>query len=371
VTLRVRLFPADRSGCGHYRCIFPGRAVEALDEDVELEWVFDPTDDGSLELQLVGSIGVARVVGVTHPGCDVVVLQRPAHRHLAEAIPFLQAHGVAVVCDFDDDFENIDTRNPAWRAYNPRLSPELNSAWARVAAQYADLVTVTTPALARRYGGHGRVVTLPNYVPESHLDAKPLEEWARPWLKLGYAGSAAAHPGDLEVTGDAVRRLLDSEALTDRFGFLAVGGEGILRNLGLRADPRVEVMSAVHIEEYPSALASLDVGIIPLRDSVFNRAKSWLKGIEYAAAGVPFVASPTQQYKALADLGVGSVVGTTTRAAGAWTRALAPLLEDTALRELRAEEGRLAVRALTYERHGWRWLQAWSDALTVRRAGPD
>ncbi len=34
------------------------------------------------------------------------------------------------------------------------------------------------------------------------------------------------------------------------------------------------------------------VGIAPLVDRPFNRSKSWIKGLEYSAFGLPFVASP-------------------------------------------------------------------------------
>ena len=56
---------------------------------------------------------------------------------------------------------------------------------------------------------------------------------------------------------------------------------------------------------YTSSVAELGVGLVPLLDSAFNRAKSWLKGLEYAALGVPFVASPTPEYVKLAGLGAG------------------------------------------------------------------
>jgi len=42
-----------------------------------------------------------------------------------------------------------------------------------------------------------------------------------------------------------------------------------------------------------------DVGIVPLTDIPFNHAKSYIKGLEYAAAGVPFVCSYSPQYDEL------------------------------------------------------------------------
>jgi len=107
---------------------------------------------------------------------------------------------------------------------------------------------------------------------------------------------------------------------------------------------------------------------VPLRDSNFNRSKSWLKGLEYAALGVPFVASPTKPYQKLAELGCGDVVRPTTRSTDAWQRALMRYVEDEEYRRLRAEEGRIQARSMTIEGHAEEWLQAWSNALTLRRA---
>ena len=63
--------------------------------------------------------------------------------------------------------------------------------------------------------------------------------------------------------------------------------------------------------EYPFGFA-FDIGIVPLNDVVFNIAKSWIKGIEYAAAGVPFIASEMDEYKRLHNkYGIGRLASTT------------------------------------------------------------
>lgn len=52
----------------------------------------------------------------------------------------------------------------------PTTNREQNGKWLGVAWERADLVTCSTPALAERYGKHGRVAILPNYVPASYLE---------------------------------------------------------------------------------------------------------------------------------------------------------------------------------------------------------
>jgi glycosyltransferase involved in cell wall biosynthesis len=54
----------------------------------------------------------------------------------------------------------------------------------------------------------------------------------------------------------------------------------------------------------------MQVGLVPLNRIPFSEAKSNLKGLEYAAAGIPFIATPTEEYRILAEAGVGRLAST-------------------------------------------------------------
>ena len=68
---------------------------------------------------------------------------------------------------------------------------------------------------------------------------------------------------------------------------------------------RVSTQMMTRIDEYPNLLSRFHVGLIPLTRKPFNEAKSNLKGLEYAAAGIPFIATPTEEYRVLHASGVG------------------------------------------------------------------
>jgi glycosyltransferase involved in cell wall biosynthesis len=86
------------------------------------------------------------------------------------------------------------------------------------------------------------------------------------------------------------------------------------------------------IETY-ATLMSMDIGIIPLRDFPFNRCKSDIKGMEYAASGIPFIAQNLDAYVKLNEqLGVGRVA----KKPADWIKHLKQLIADP---ELRKEEG--------------------------------
>lgn len=299
------------------------------------------------------TVVLPRVRGVSKPDADVVVLQRPLRRELVECIPYLQGHGIAVVVELDDDFERIPPRNIAWKQTHPKQSPERNWKWLRMACDMADLVTCSTPALARRYGGY----VLPNRVPESYfaIEREP-NETERP--VIGWTGNASTHPDDLPVAGDAVRRLI----LQGRADFALVGdGRFVAHCMGLPQEYPLRASGYVPIDIYPEYMSQFDVGIVPLEMNAFNEAKSWLKGLEFAALGVPFVASPTSEYKALADTGAGWLADTRK----SWFHSLDRLL---ATRDDVAPAQREAVRSWTYENHAESWWTAWEIAWAKRKA---
>lgn len=90
---------------------------------------------------------------------------------------------------------------------------------------------------------------------------------------------------------------------------------------------------------------------------------SWLKSLEMAAVGVPWVASPTPEYRRLHELGCGALA----RKPKEWLRELRRLIADPALRQERSETGRQVAAGLTVEGHAWRWAEQWRLALDLQR----
>lgn len=317
---------------------------------------------------------------VAPPDADVIVMQRPSFPQLAKSIPHYRKKGIAVVVDIDDDLAHIDPANPAWLAMHPDADykreryaalyrrngePEKAKAilegrayiaphsWKEVenACRAATMVTVSTPALADVYGrGHSAV--LRNYIPRDFLRVPRLDS-----DKIGWAGSTHSHPGDLAAMGGSIRTLL-----RDGSEFMVVGNsDGADRELGLN-EP-VPATGAIDYDKWISAVSQIGVGVAPLADNRFNRGKSWLKPLEYSAAGVPWVASPRIEYEALHRLGAGRLA----RKDRDWTRALRELVTNERLRESESEAARHLASMLTIEDHAWRWAEIWTQALARQR----
>ena len=365
--MRVQLHAADMGGCGHYRVIWPAQAVHynELDVEVDLRTPDDGTASFPVRVDRAASAVAGRVVLLEELDADidadVVVLQRPLTAQLVTVVKALKAAGVAVVVEVDDDFEHIDPRNTAWptvQPFNEHVTGR-NYRHLRECCELADLVTVSTPALAELYGRHGRVEVIPNYVPTGYLHIEPpTREPGDVGLRLGWSGNVDTHPADLNVTRGAVGRLC--RELAAPFHVIGDNDERIARQLGLDAGTKLAHTGGwLPLAKYPVGMSLLDVGIVPLDLTTFNEAKSWLKGLEWAAVGVPFAASPTGDYRRLAAAGAGVLV----ERPRDWYRVLRRLLLDDDYRDELGQAGKRAAARLTIEEHVDTYVAAWRSAL--------
>jgi glycosyltransferase involved in cell wall biosynthesis len=343
--MRLIFVSTDKAGCLFHRLLTPIHALSKRDRSFQA----DPVGP-----RLV--IAKGRLVAISDDlrEADCCILQRPTTVIEAQLQDMLQRAGVAVVVEVDDDLHRLHAANSASAAIKP-----VHLAYLKRCCEKADLVTVTTPVLARRYARHGRYRILPNYVPDAwtrfNSDGRFGKESA---IVVGWPGTVATHPTDLQATlggcGTAVK------ATGSRFRVIG-RPDLVQRNLGLSQPP--DVVPWTNLAVYPSELARLDVGIAPLARVPFNRAKSWIKPLELTAAGVPVVMSDYAEYRRLHDYGIGVLAST----ASEWHDAIVALIRDRGLRAWASVKGREIVREhLTVERHCFDWLDAWSEAVRHR-----
>jgi len=178
---------------------------------------------------------------------------------------------------------------------------------------------------------------------------------------VGWGGAVFSHPMDLQEVGPSIAQLLQGG------GKFKVAGPitGIREALGLAQSAEVEATGVIQdITAWPLALNSLGIGIAPLADTKFNSAKSWLKMAEYAAVGVPCIASPRPEYTRLHKLGVGLLAKNPTE----WKKRMQQLRGSADLRESLSLKGRKTMESLTIEANAWRWWESWQEAFKIERS---
>jgi len=287
---------------------------------------------------------------------DVLVIQRPAHPHQPDMIRIMRSNGIAVVIDMDDDMSCIHPDNVAFHMYRHRSQTPFSWRFAALSCKEATFVTTSTKALQRTYAPHGRGAVLDNYVPEAYLS---FERTQQEEPTFGWAGSTHSHPNDLQVAAGGVQRLL-----ADQHPFRVVGGKSAVRTaLRLKSEPNFT--GTVSLTDWAQTIAnSYDVGILPLAPSSFNTAKSRLKAIEHMAVGVPWVASPREEYRRVcSESGVGFLADNPKE----WYQKVKLLLTDQVLAKEQAEAGKIWMQNQTYQAQAWRWIEAWERAYELER----
>jgi glycosyltransferase involved in cell wall biosynthesis len=246
------------------------------------------------------------------------------------------------VFETDDDILHADTTLP-------HLLDADRVATVRECLAMADAVTCSTDVLAGVLREHNpNVHVVPNYIHEDVLAIAP-EAHVEP--TICWAGGAT-HLPDLMLIQDPIR------GLDARFRFVGVDFSPIFA--GMRTE---FVPWQVNVWDYYRALSGW-VGVIPLTDTPFNASRSPVKALEYAALGIPVVASDVPAYRGFV---VDGVTGFLARTAGEWRDRVRLLLADETLRSEMGAKARELAGDWTIQRN---W-HAWTDVFDRIIGGTD
>jgi len=252
--------------------------------------------------------------------------------------------------EIDDDIWNIDPVN--LQAYRVFSQHSIQDAVATCAG-FSDLVTVTTEPLAeviRRRTGNPNVAVIPNYVEERLLK---MDRPRRDQVTLGWAGGSS-HGKDLAMIAHEVRYILSKDT---RLRLHIIGCDfrptfGVLnfaRYTPWEPEPRDFYQ---HID--------FDIGLAPIESSTFNLCKSNLKCLEYAALGIPVVASDFLPYQGFVRHGE---TGFLVRTRKQWREAIRNLVADADLRESMGQAARELAAQHTIEGNWHKWAAAFEGLL--------
>ncbi len=221
---------------------------------------------------------------------------------------YLKGEGKRIIYDTDDALDLIDTSNPFYYSVKKDLSS------ANEAIEYADEITVTTPAMKRYMEGKTdkKITIIPNcYTPSEWDFPRPKREG----IRIGFAGSAT-HVQDLIDIIPVIEKLQAKHPITFLiFGFGQTTYENWYKEFRFIATPeaqkdleeldkrlskiKFEWVSFVDYKLYPQTLINmaLDIGICPLKPTPFNLCRSACKAMEYTLAGALVLASDVEPYQ--------------------------------------------------------------------------
>ena len=278
-------------------------------------------------------LGTAQIITRPFSYYDVVVMQHAWDDDLIILILRLKELGIKVVLDYDDDLYHDNPFYPY--DYSDGRMKNLTEAM-----QLADLITVTTPALAETYGKYNKVSILPNMIDMSEYPnyiVVPRDRKTVGWYSSG-------------IRFEEFKSVMEGWIPEDVHLYLA----GSIIFKGFKHENKTVAARFKH-EDNPKILSNIDIGLIPLALNRFNNGKSDLKGLEYGAMGIPYIASPTEPYKKLIKHGVN---GFLIKHGRDWSKYIKLLLDD----KTRADMGK-AARKVSEGRdiktNIWRWKEVY------------
>lgn len=246
-----------------------------------------------------------------HDDYDVFIFNRFYEGTLLPTISFLKKIGKTIIYETDDSYESIDQNNPFMKI------KDFGVLSSRELIKLADGVTVSTPELKaeilERFPD-ANVFVIPNALNFSEYKKR---KGKNKKVKIGFQGSNI-HVQDLLIVIDAIKQLqeehgvefylfgIDDKPLKDLYKFCLdrPGNEkwkwmdDFIKLYEKLEDMEYLHVPAVYYEKFRESLSklNLDIGIAPLTDTRFNRAKSCLKFYEYAAVGTVTLASNVLPY---------------------------------------------------------------------------
>lgn len=318
-----------------YRVFDPADALRARGHRV-LSAVFDEIADRSPLLE-----------------CDVVYGWRIHTPGFARLARLLEERRIGFVWDNDDNTSAVDVKGRTNHRFFTGLNGHRIQAEQGAMMRLADIVTTPSAGLADHYRGitDADVRVIENYVAPTDPRTAP----AKPQrVVIGWVAELE-HQTDIERLRlqEPVQRLLDRHP---HVHFVSVGC-----GLGLRSE-RYHHVKRVPFEELRGYVATFDVGIAPIGDSAFNRSRSNIKVKEYAALGIPWLASPIGPYA-----GLGADEGGRLVPDDRWYEELERLALDARARRRLAKRAVKWSRRQTIEENAHRWEATLREA--AERAG--
>jgi len=283
---------------------------------------------------------------------DVIIVHRDFPD--TETLPLLlqlKTKGKKIVYETDDAFHLLPENHP--KAFHRAKAPAMMEC-----AQLADVITVSTQALADEFAVYGRVEIIPNMLSTKLWQAEPQTRSQQTLknLRIGLVGGSN-HRDDFALIQSAIATIA---AMYPGITWVAYGESAVNLLSAIPACACFENFTTnYHYPTHAKRLAQLglDIALVPLEDTPFNRCISNLKFLEFGFLGVPTVFSNVESYNTtVVDGETGLLVNNST---DSWVKAIQRLVDNPTLREQIGAKAQKEVQTnwmLTSQNNGWQSL---------------
>lgn len=320
--LTILFVARDDGGCGFFRCLQPATFLKRSGLANAVYILRTPTQE-----QLMNA--------------DLVILQENGSQEAAHMVKFMTENRIPFMIELDDFIHHVSPRNEAgYPAWNPSTLYVYRST---DNFRKAVGMTLSTNQLAREYFPYNNnIFVVPNYLDKDKWD-NPITKRQDGKIRIGWCGGNA-HADDLMMVSKVIDKIVkeykgkvvfETIGMTRKefawvFPMAPTNPEHVCPSCGYEGE--LHHFPGESLEDYPTVLSSKgwDIAIAPVINNAFGNCKSDLKVKEYAAAGIPVVASPVVPYQEAAENGAQILFAKTF---DEWYNALKTLIEDEKKRQ--------------------------------------
>ena len=293
---------------------------------------------------------------------DAVVFQRmDSPQMFALAIALKEQFNIPIIQETDDYVWDVPPLNPGLLSYYEKkqdmfTDPSDPVTLARRSLGVFDGYIVTTPFLQNFYKNFSPTFICPNSLDVSKRRPKPYKHHKD--IRVMWSTSAG-HMDNMRIIKEPIKRIMEKYPNVTFYQY------NYLPNLleGTPYEKRVVKMKWVHPDKYWEYINSLspDVCLSPIHDSMYNRAKSNLRILEYWTAGNNLViASPVGHYKETIIEGKNGLF-----AKNDWYEKIEYAMKHPELREKLGKEGRKTVeKDFNLEKNARLWIDAVKSVIS-------
>lgn len=260
--LKILAHRADSDGCGWHRIMIPGSHLNNL---------------GLAECK-----HTTKVIQENIDAHDVIIFQRSNQPQFLPIFEKLANDpNKLLVYEADDAFDLIPSDSYAHQFFGPSVLKNMDDLM-----KACDVLQLSTPFLCDHYGKKTGKETF--LVPNQISRTFPHQHHGTEKVIVGWAGGAS-HNVDFGLLKKALKQI---EKEFPQVVFRIMGASNVYAMLRRQGLSNLEYVDwSKDLTVYYEELAKFDIGLAPVIECGFNKAKSTLKFLEYAACGTPMVGS--------------------------------------------------------------------------------